>query len=85
MKIDGHCHCGQITFEAEVDPTALTICHCTDCQTLTGSAFSTVTIVFAGYNTPQPSSNLGDYRTIGRFQVWFPVGYVAPPPLHYRD
>ena len=39
MKIDGHCHCGQITFEAEVDPTALTICHCTDCQTLTGSAF----------------------------------------------
>jgi hypothetical protein len=30
---------------------------------------STVTIVFAGYNTPQPSSNLGDYLTIGRFQV----------------
>ena len=43
---------------------------------------STVTIVFAGYNTPQPSSNLGDYRTIGRFQVRFPVGYVAAPPLH---
>ena len=42
----------------------------------------TVTIVFAGYNTPQPSSNLGDYRTIGRFQVRFPAGYVAPPPLH---
>jgi hypothetical protein len=39
MKIDGHCHCRQITFEAEVDPTALTIFHCTDCQTLTGSAF----------------------------------------------
>jgi hypothetical protein len=41
MKIDGHCHCGEITFEAEVDPTALTICHCTDCQTITGSAFRT--------------------------------------------
>jgi hypothetical protein len=39
MKIDGRCHCGAITFEAEVDPDALTICHCTDCQTLTGSAF----------------------------------------------
>jgi hypothetical protein len=39
MKIDGHCHCGSISFEAEVDPEALTICHCTDCQTLTGSAF----------------------------------------------
>jgi hypothetical protein len=43
---------------------------------------STVTIVFAGYNTPQPSSNLADYRTIGRFQVRFPVGYVAPPSSH---
>jgi hypothetical protein len=40
---------------------------------------STVTIVFAGYNTPQPSSNLADYRTIGRFQVRFPAGYVARP------
>jgi hypothetical protein len=41
---------------------------------------STVNIVFAGYNTPQPSSNLADYRTIGRFQVRFPAGYLAPPP-----
>jgi hypothetical protein len=37
-----------------------------------------VTIVFAGYNTPQPSNNLGDYRSIGRFQLRFPAGYVAP-------
>ena len=39
MKIDGHSHCGEITFEAEVDPNGLNICHCTDCQTLSGSAF----------------------------------------------
>jgi hypothetical protein len=39
MKIDGQCHCGQVTFAAEVDSTVLTICHCTDCQRLTGSAF----------------------------------------------
>ena len=39
MKIDGRCHCGEISFEAEVDPGAVTICHCTDCQKLTGSAF----------------------------------------------
>jgi hypothetical protein len=39
----------------------------------------TVTIIFAGYNTPQPSNNLGDYRTIGRFQLQFPRGYVSPP------
>jgi hypothetical protein len=46
---------------------------------------STVTIVFAGYNTPQPSSNLGDYRTIGRFQVRFPAGYLARPLGIGRD
>jgi len=39
MKIDGACHCGYITLEAEADPEKTTICHCTDCQTGTGSAF----------------------------------------------
>lgn len=39
MKINGHCHCGRHSFDAEVDPGTLTICHCTDCQMLTGSAF----------------------------------------------
>jgi len=42
MKIDGGCHCGYITYEAEVDPAQTTVCHCTDCQTLSGSAFRTV-------------------------------------------
>ena len=39
MKIDGGCHCGAITYEAEIDPRQVGICHCTDCQTLTGTAF----------------------------------------------
>jgi hypothetical protein len=39
MKIDGQCHCGAIAYEAEIDPDAVRICHCTDCQELTGSAF----------------------------------------------
>ena len=42
MKIDGGCFCGSITYEAEADPQQVVICHCTDCQTLTGSAFRTV-------------------------------------------
>jgi hypothetical protein len=42
MKIDGQCHCGAIAFEAEIDPGHVVICHCTDCQTLSGSAFRTV-------------------------------------------
>jgi hypothetical protein len=39
MKVEGACHCGLITIEAEVDPERVMICHCTDCQTGTGSAF----------------------------------------------
>lgn len=39
MKVTGRCHCGKISFEAEIDPTQVRICHCTDCQTLSGSAF----------------------------------------------
>jgi len=45
MKIDGGCHCGYITYEAELDPEKVVICHCTDCQTLSGTAFRTVGIV----------------------------------------
>ena len=39
MKIDGACHCGYITYQAEVDPNEVYVCHCTDCQTISGSAF----------------------------------------------
>ena len=39
MKVDGSCHCGKITFEAEIDPEKVGICHCTDCQSLSGTAF----------------------------------------------
>ncbi len=47
MKIDGACHCGYITIEAEADPEKTTICHCSDCQTGTGSAFR-VSVPVAG-------------------------------------
>ena len=39
MRIDGSCHCGRITYEADIDPDKVGVCHCTDCQTLSGSAF----------------------------------------------
>jgi len=41
MKISGGCFCGYITYEATVDPDRIGICHCTDCQTFSGSAFRT--------------------------------------------
>lgn len=39
MQVQGQCHCGAIAFEAEVQPGSMTICHCTDCQVHSGSAF----------------------------------------------
>jgi hypothetical protein len=39
MRVTGGCHCGQITYEAEVNPDTVRVCHCTDCQKLTGTAF----------------------------------------------
>jgi hypothetical protein len=39
MRVDGRCHCGALTFTGEVDPETCGICHCTDCQNLTGSAY----------------------------------------------
>ena len=37
MHIDGRCHCGAISFTAEIDPSRVTVCHCTDCQALSGA------------------------------------------------
>ena len=45
MNVEGGCHCGAITYEAEVNPDKVVICHCIDCQKLSGTAFRTV--VFA--------------------------------------
>jgi hypothetical protein len=39
MRIEGQCHCGGIAYEATVDPDTIGICHCTDCQTLSGSPY----------------------------------------------
>lgn len=39
MQIHGACHCGRVTFTAEIDPARVTVCHCTDCQVFSGSAF----------------------------------------------
>lgn len=39
MKVTGRCHCGSIRYEAQIDENKVMMCHCSDCQMLTGSAF----------------------------------------------
>ena len=47
MKVDGACLCGAIRIEGEADPEKTVVCHCTDCQTNTASAFR-VSVPVAG-------------------------------------
>jgi hypothetical protein len=42
MHVDGACHCGNIKYEADIDPAGVGLCHCTDCQTISGAAFRIV-------------------------------------------
>jgi hypothetical protein len=39
VKIEGSCHCGAIAYEADIDPEKAGLCHCTDCQILSGAPF----------------------------------------------
>lgn len=48
MKINGGCHCGAISYEAEIDPEKIMVCHCTDCQTLSGSPFRFIALTREG-------------------------------------
>lgn len=45
MKIDGECLCGHIGYEAIIDPTTVRICHCTQCQVHSSSAFRFAVLV----------------------------------------
>jgi hypothetical protein len=48
MRVRGQCHCGAVHLSAEVQPAQVFVCHCTDCQVLTGSAFRVVAPVVPG-------------------------------------
>ena len=44
MHIDGACHCGAVTFSADIDPARVMLCHCADCQVMSGSAFRIIVL-----------------------------------------
>ena len=65
MKVDGGCHCRSISYEADIDPDNVGICHCTDCQRLSGSAFRTIALTTPGgfrllSGTPKVYAKVGD-------------------------
>jgi hypothetical protein len=48
MAVTGGCHCGAVSLAAEVNPARVFVCHCADCQVLSGSAFRVVAPVVPG-------------------------------------
>jgi hypothetical protein len=48
IRVDGACFCGYLTFEAEIDPETVRLCHCTDCQTIGSTAFRVVVPAIEG-------------------------------------
>lgn len=42
VHITGGCLCGKVRYSADAEPAFVGVCHCTDCQKFTGSAFGTV-------------------------------------------
>ncbi len=47
MKITGACHCGEIEYEGEIEPEKVGICHCTDCQSFSASAYQAIAMIAA--------------------------------------
>ena len=93
MKVHGSCHCKRVTYEAEVDPDRVTICHCSDCQALTGSAYRvTVAARIEDFSllsgTPKVYIKLGD-NGARRAQAFCPdcgsplYTYAADAPKTY--
>ena len=39
ISVPGRCRCGRVQFMLREEPIAFYLCHCTDCQAETGSAF----------------------------------------------
>ena len=44
-QISGGCLCGSVRYSADAEPAFVGVCHCSDCQRFTGSAFATVVAV----------------------------------------
>ena len=60
-KLSGSCLCGRVRYDSDAEPLFTIVCHCTNCQKQSGTAFSTVvgapkeTLVING------EENLADY------------------------
>lgn len=81
MRIDGCCHCGAIRYVATIDPANLSVCHCTDCQTLSGSPYRVSILcgpedIDINAGTPRVYRKIGDS---GRTRLQYFCGDCGTP------
>jgi len=62
-KLDGSCLCGKVTYSCAAEPVATAVCHCTDCQRQTGTAFSV--IVGVPRDALEVAGELASFTTVG--------------------
>lgn len=60
IKVEGQCHCGAVKYTAVVNPMDVRLCHCNDCQILSGSAFR-ISLPVAEENYHQIQGELKTY------------------------
>ena len=63
-EFSGHCLCGSISYRVTAAPAMQGVCHCTDCQRQTGTAFSIVIGVPRDALTIE-GETLSSYTTVG--------------------
>jgi hypothetical protein len=62
-NLDGHCLCGKTSYVCAGEAMTTLLCHCTDCQRQTGSAFSIV--VGVARDTLKIDGPVGSFTTTG--------------------
>jgi hypothetical protein len=63
--ITGRCLCGSVTYSADAEPVVQAVCHCTDCQRQTGTAYSVIVGVPSDALQIDGADNLGSFTTVG--------------------
>lgn len=85
LPVTGQCHCGKVRIQAQVNPERVFVCHCQDCQVLTGGAFRVVVPALAGSLAVQgPVTEYARTADSGavRLQVFCPA---CGSPLYARS
>ena len=66
---EGGCHCGALRYAVSKPPLATYVCHCTDCQRISGSAFN-ISIVFPSDSVSINGNFQADRSNLRQRRCW---------------